>query len=438
MNFKSRSMKIYLFLLVAITLIGCQNQSESKPFCELVDIAVIGYQCDSLRSVGEHGKAAQLYFKTGQMNQSSELFVYSAWQFEEAGKIDSALIAVKKAVEYGMNSPYVLDKLGIKNNNKNSKFRKEVDLLLENIKLKNYSVDNFEIVTESINSFWSYFDKAMKDKVNAKKYLSEFICDGSFAIKDYYHIRYENVDNMHRIWIDENADYFSYVKDYITSDKLEKVSKEAKQMMVKFSKIYPNAVFPKTYIVPDLINGSGTLTELGLYIGIEMFAKSDNMPLDNLSDWEILTITEFENMKFDLVHELMHFQQSYSDTESKDLLLGKLIEEGVCDFLVSLLTDTNQVSPGVKRNLDYLEKPGKFEFLMNELKRDIYSEDLSKWMHNGGGITDRPSNLGYTMGYLICKSYYENSNDKEKAIFELLNTNDFKKIIKESEFKEIL
>ena len=75
---------------------------------------------------------------------------------------------------------------------------------------------------------------------------------------------------------------------------------------------------------------------------------------------------------------------------------------------------------------------------MDELKKDLYSSDLSKWMYNGGGIKDRPSNLGYTMGYLICKSYYENSNDKKKAIFELLNTNNFKKIIEESDFIEIL
>ena len=143
-------------------------------------------------------------------------------------------------------------------------------------------------------------------------------------------------------------------------------------------------------------------------------------------------------MKFDLVHELMNFQQSYSDAEYRDLLLGKLIEEGVCDFLVSTLNENNQVSPAVQRNLDYLEEPGNFKFLMNELKRDIYGEDLSKWMYNGGGIQDRPSNLGYTMGYLICKSYYENCTDKGTSIFELLNTSDFKRIIEEIEFKEIL
>ncbi|WP_282122509.1 DUF2268 domain-containing putative Zn-dependent protease [Algibacter mikhailovii] len=162
------------------------------------------------------------------------------------------------------------------------------------------------------------------------------------------------------------------------------------------------------------------------------------MPLKNLSEWQLSTITEYSNMKYDLVHELMHFQQSYSDFENSALLLGKLIEEGVCDFLVSLLTENNQVSPGVQRNLDYLQIDSNYTFVMHELKRDIYGQDLSKWMHNGGAITDRPSNLGYTMGFLICKSFYENSTNKKQAIFELLNTNNFKKIIESSDFKELL
>ena len=119
-------------------------------------------------------------------------------------------------------------------------------------------------------------------------------------------------------------------------------------------------------------------------------------------------------------------------------MIGKLIEEGVCDFLVSILTEDQQPSPGVQRNLDYLADPQNYEFVMSELKRDIYSSDLSKWMHNGGAITDRPSNLGYTMGFLICKSYYENSKDKAQAIVDLLTTKNFKKIIAESEFSDVL
>ncbi|MEL7118362.1 MAG: hypothetical protein AAFO07_02945 [Bacteroidota bacterium] len=431
-------MKHSIFLLITLFFLSCQNQTESETTCDLIDIGAIGFLCDSLHNTGEHAKAARLYFETGTQNQSSELFVYSAWQYSEAGNVDSVLLAVKKAVEYGMNSPYILDKVGMEEASKNSKYRKEVDQLLKDIEIKNASIDNFEIVTSPISRFWTYFAQAVEDTLNAKKYLSTFICEGSDALKDYYHIRYQNVENMNRVMVRKNKDYFTYLKNHFTAEKLNEVAVESQEMMYRFAEMYPKAIFPKTYIVPDLINGSGTLTELGLFIGADMFAKSDSMPLENLNSWQIATITEYENMKFDLVHELMHFQQSYSDDENRFLLIGKIIEEGSCDFLVSILTEDKQPSPGVQRNLDYLADPKNYEFVMSELKRDLYSGNLFKWMHNGGGIKDRPSNLGYTVGFLICKSYYENSKDKAQAIVDLLTTDNFKKIVAESEFSEVL
>ena len=75
-----------------------------------------------------------------------------------------------------MNNPFILDKVGIEHESINSNLREEVDLLTENIKLQNASVDNFEIDTTPINIFWSYFDCATTHTINMKKYLSEFIC----------------------------------------------------------------------------------------------------------------------------------------------------------------------------------------------------------------------------------------------------------------------
>jgi hypothetical protein len=431
-------MKYILLVHISILLLSCGRNTEAQKTCDLVDIGAVGLTTDSLRSAGKHAQAAQLYFEAGEKNKSSELFVYAAWQFGESKNIDSALISIKRAINFGMNSPYILEKVGIERESKNSKLRPEIDKLLTQIRIKNSSVKNFEVITTPIDRFWNYFDKALKDKVHAKKHLSEFICEGSNALKDYYHIRYENTENMYRVMVQKNPEYYNYLKRFFTKERLKNVSQESELMMQRFSKIYPKAVFPKTDLVPDLINGTGTLTESSLYIGVDMFAKSSSMPLKNLNDWQISTITEFENMKYDLVHELMHFQQSYSDFENRELLLGKIIEEGVCDFLVSLLTTGNQVSPGVQKNLDYLKIEENYQFVMNELKRDLYSGNLSNWMHNGGAIKDRPSNLGYTMGFLISKSYYEKSSDKKKAVFELLNTNNFKIIIQESDFKEIL
>jgi len=427
-------MKYSIFLILLTLLSNCQPNKE----IHLPDLDAIGRKCDAYREDGSNSKAAQLYFETGQNLGSSELFVYAAWQFGKANMPDSALIAVNYAIDNGMSNPKVLDGWSIDQMTEKSALRRKIDKRLDSIQISLENIDNFEIILDPMNTFWSYFDAAIADTTKAKELLSEYILKGSPAIKDYYHIRYENVDNMYRTMILKNPDFYKYLKNAVSEEQLNEVAIESKQMMVQFAKLYPRAVFPKTYIVPDLINSSGTLTELGLYVGLTMFAKSENMPQQNLNNWQLSTITEFDNMKFDLVHELMHYQQSYSDEENENLLLGKLIREGACDFLVSLLTEKHEMSQAVNRRLDYINDPKIWAVVLEELKRDLYGQDLSKWMHNGGGIKDRPSNLGYTVGYLICKSFYDNSADKKQAVYELLNTDNFKKIIEESEYNEIL
>jgi hypothetical protein len=130
----------------------------------------------------------------------------------------------------------------------------------------------------------------------------------------------------------------------------------------------------------------------------------------------------------------MHFQQNYGDDTEKELVFYKIIEEGVCDFLVEL----SKGVPLENEQLLYLSEPVKMAQILKELQEEFFSEDLSKWMYNGGAIEDRPSDLGYALGYLIAKSFYENSQDKGKAISELLTTNDMRFIYLNSDFAFLL
>jgi uncharacterized protein YjaZ len=78
------------------------------------------------------------------------------------------------------------------------------------------------------------------------------------------------------------------------------------------------------------------------------------------------------------------------------------------------------------------------QFVLEELKREMYRRDLKNWMYNGGYIKDRPADLGYAIGYKICESYYQRSEDKKAAIFQLLNTGNFEGIIAGSEYGKVL
>ena len=428
---------IYLFLIVLIT--ACQtNQKNLDNIIYLPDLDKIGTKCDSLRSAGSFDEAARLYFKTGQQLKSSELFVYAGWQYGEAKMLDSALIAINRSIDFGMSNPNILAVYELDKYDKKSLLGKRITQRLDSIKQIQSRVENFELVLEPLDSFWKYFDKAIVDTTNAKHYLKQYILNGSNATKDYYHKRYENVNNMFNQMIVKTPNHYEHTRQFLTKFKIDSLKETMNKMIVQFSELYPSAVYPKAYIVPGILSGNGTQTEVGLFTAAEMFVKSDEMSNKNLYKWQLNTIRKSSLMIFVTIHEWMHFQQSYHDKKNEGTLLHKVIEEGVCDFLVELLSDINTLDIDRVNKIEYLNNKENLKFIISEFKRDIYSNDLSKWMYNGGTIKDRPSDMGYAFGYKICKSYYERSKNKKSAIWELLNTDDFKKILAGSEFNNLL
>jgi hypothetical protein len=57
--------------------------------------------------------------------------------------------------------------------------------------------------------------------------------------------------------------------------------------------------------------------------------------------------------------------------------------------------------------------------LKEQFKEDMFSEDFCNWLNNGS-TSDTVGDLGYFMGDAICKVYYNNTIDKEKAIAEII------------------
>jgi hypothetical protein len=71
--------------------------------------------------------------------------------------------------------------------------------------------------------------------------------------------------------------------------------------------------------------------------------------------------------------------------------------------------------------------------LWEEFKSRMNQNDWTGWLYYQRDKS-RPKDLGYWMGYKICKSYYEKASDKQQAIHDILNIQDFKKFIELSEF----
>lgn len=91
----------------------------------------------------------------------------------------------------------------------------------------------------------------------------------------------------------------------------------------KLKEIYPEAVFPNVYFLIGRMNAGGTVTYKGLLIGVDMYGKTDDASVAELSGWKKSSVGRIEEIPFIVAHELVHYQQKYGLVGSELSLLGK-------------------------------------------------------------------------------------------------------------------
>lgn len=214
--------------------------------------------------------------------------------------------------------------------------------------------------------------------------------------------------------------YASIRKNTLEVKNSEKVIQE---LFVKFQSLYANFKPFKVCFAIGILNTGGTVSDKFVLIGTEITASSKNVDVSEF-------IARNENNRAgmlsgdgDLVqkirnivaHECVHTQQkNISDTVTKCPLLWQVLKEGVCDFIGEMVAG-KQINGVAHEYGDKHEKE-----LWDELKANLCSSDMSKWLYNGQSAKDRPGDLGYYMGYRIAKAYYEQATDKRQAIIDMI------------------
>ncbi|GGD58749.1 DUF2268 domain-containing putative Zn-dependent protease [Muriicola marianensis] len=424
-------------LATSILFLSCRQgepvekkRSQAK---KLPDLNIVFEDYEHLENRGKYDLLARKIYEANSDLQSSELYVEAASLYLQADNKDSAVYLLHRAIDMGMANPGILGKLPGLEGMETEEFSR-LESRLDSLGKVLSNIDNFSVETRAMDTFWPYFEKALAEKDSARNYLKAFILEGPPEIRDYYAIRYYNTENMYGQMINGAPEYYTYLRNRMNPDSLAALRGKTTAALKNFKTLYPKAVFPKVYIVPGLLNSGGTASEMGLFVGGDMYGRSPSMPEHELNEWQNETISDLKALPQLILHELMHYQQSYSDSLHGTTVMYKVIGEGVCDFLRELASGT----PVESEQLDYLKIPENFRMVTLQLKQDLLSEDLSLWLYNGGSIEDRPADLGYAMGYLITKSYYENAVDKKTALFNLLNTDDMRSILRGSDYHYLL
>ncbi len=296
--------------------------------------------------------------------------------------------------------------------------------LLESIKpVYTTNPKNVKIINSDVENFWKAYDLVAKNPEKAIEiYKKEYINKGTIALQAYYVNKISTVENFVLMHNRLSKFYTSIRKNTSNTNEFKKVYEKS---FVNLKKIYPKAIFPPIYFVVGKFNSAGTVSSDGLILAIDQACLSPDIDISELNTWQKNNISAYADLPYTVAHELIHYEQSEMAV-SKTLLKAAIVE-GMADFIGELISGKN-----ANQRL-HIYANGKEKMIWEDFKKEMFVEDSSNWIANADQETaEKPADLGYWVGYHICKSFYNNAKNKKKAIFEMLHIKDYKLFLEQA------
>jgi hypothetical protein len=274
-----------------------------------------------------------------------------------------------------------------------------------------------KVFISDVDNFWVAFDSVQTvpegegDKQIAFM-QSLYVDKGTYGLKEFMKLRkfdaaklMESINKYPRFWrsIRPNTLQIRQSEPLIES------------YIQKFKTLYPDIRAASIYFTITAIRAAGTTQDSFVLIGSEIALGDKHTDVSEFPDKRLANFFNSQNSGNIIpvvIHEYVHTQQK---PEGKTLL-AEAIYEGACDFVTELILER----PLENSYLVYGRKHEKE--LKQEFKKEMFSEDLSNWLYNGA-TSKTMGDLGYFMGYSICKSFYRHSKDKSAAIKAIINVN---------------
>lgn len=285
-----------------------------------------------------------------------------------------------------------------------------------------------KLVTSDIDLFWKAYDATLKNPgLKEEIYQAQYFDKGTVGLQDYYlskirstHLFVKNLDSKRA--------FYRAIRP--NTKQVAAMKKQIRAGFLKLKELYPPARFPDVYFMIGRFNAGGTISGNGMLISADMEARSADTPLEELTLWERNNLGFVAELPAIVAHEHIHIIQK--KTRGRTLLQGA-IHEGMADFLAELITGKNpNARLAAYGNLHEKE-------VWADFKKEMYGNSWRNWIANGDQETpEKPSDLGYYMGYKICQAYYEEAPDKKQAIYDMLNVEDYSAFLEKSRYEEKL
>jgi hypothetical protein len=264
------------------------------------------------------------------------------------------------------------------------------------------------VVTTDVHNFVKAHHRLASEADTLAILQADYLDRGSPGLRAYIG-RYDLTAERLRAAIREHPDAYAALSANV--DVMDAEIPAYREAYAGLKRHIPGAVFPPTYLIVGGYRGIGTGSEAGPIATVETRGPKSLRG----------TFTTL------LVHEMAHMQQAMTvGPEQYQAIYGPertvlafMIREGSAEYFADLVTGRmtqEKARPYViahERELWERFAPGMLD-----------AEDTG-WMWSEPQQPGQPRGVGYVMGALITRAYYDNADDKELAIREILAVTDY-------------
>lgn len=272
-----------------------------------------------------------------------------------------------------------------------------------------------KIFTSDIDNFWRAYDSIQQTQDFTKKlalineyYISKKTkgLDAFMSLRDYN-------DTLYVKLIERYPKFWGSIRSNTLSVKTKIAA--FNKAIADLQKLYPELREAEMYFTIGGLRSGGTVKDNMVLVGAEIATGDPSIDMSDFkNDWlkNVFAKQSLNNLVHLNIHEYIHTQQNGSG----DRVLNQCIMEGACDFITELVLQKKPASQymfyGKKHHTD----------IKAQFKQDMLTQNFTNWLYNGGEKGER-ADLGYYIGYEICKSYYKHAKNKSQAIKEIIELN---------------
>lgn len=278
-----------------------------------------------------------------------------------------------------------------------------------------FSQKSTRIFTSDIDNFWVAYDSIQKTsdysgKLNLIKRL--YTDKATKGLKAFMNARDYN-DSVYVKVIEKYPKFWNSVRPNTLTIKTK--TKELEAGVVRLKQLYPELKDAEMYFTIGGLNAGGTVSGNMVLVGAELATGIGSTDVSEFKDeWlkGMFANQSLDNIVSLNIHEYIHTQQ----TGYQNRVLNQAIKEGSCDLIAGLVMNESPQRKYISYGMVH-EAEIKARF-----KKEMFTGNLAEWFYNGRQ-KGQGADLGYYVGYVISKMYYQNAKDKKQAIKDIIELN---------------